>query len=125
MMHWPFSFSFFSSLFQGAGLPVKLSGYGVGMRGCYGDPDDMHGLPGGIDEGILVVMRWNLRKVFVDLEGQSLPQRTCKDNSDKAFGDCSIPQEKTNSEINAELEISDASCDDVPKPNSARLQIRN
>ncbi|GAB4844127.1 hypothetical protein Ancab_037434 [Ancistrocladus abbreviatus] len=32
---------------------------------------------------------------------------TCKDNQDKAFADCSIPQEKSNEEINAELEISD------------------
>lgn len=49
---------FFFSLFQGAGLPVKLSGYGVGMRGSYGGPDDMHGLPGEIDEGILEVSRY-------------------------------------------------------------------
>ncbi|PON60140.1 Methyltransferase [Parasponia andersonii] len=34
---------------------------------------------------------------------------TCKDNKDKAFADCSIPQEKSNAEINAELELSDAS----------------
>lgn len=34
---------------------------------------------------------------------------TCKDNLDKAFADCLIPQEKSNAEINAELEISDAS----------------
>ncbi|GAB4862111.1 hypothetical protein Ancab_037363 [Ancistrocladus abbreviatus] len=32
---------------------------------------------------------------------------TCKDNQDKAFADCSIPQEMSNAEINAELEISD------------------
>jgi len=31
---------------------------------------------------------------------------------DKSFADCSIPQEKSNSEINAELEISDASCEE-------------
>ncbi|KAL5993096.1 hypothetical protein ACLOJK_014017 [Asimina triloba] len=37
---------------------------------------------------------------------------TCKDNLDKAFADCLIPQEKTNAEINAELEISDASCEE-------------
>ncbi|XP_042475945.1 histone-lysine N-methyltransferase ASHH2-like isoform X2 [Macadamia integrifolia] len=36
----------------------------------------------------------------------------CKDNADKAFSDCSIPQEKSNAEINAELEISDASCEE-------------
>uniref|UniRef100_A0A803L775 Histone-lysine N-methyltransferase ASHH2 n=1 Tax=Chenopodium quinoa TaxID=63459 RepID=A0A803L775_CHEQI len=32
---------------------------------------------------------------------------TCKDNQDQAFADCSIPQEKSNAEINAELQISD------------------
>ncbi|GLU00957.1 hypothetical protein SLE2022_182900 [Rubroshorea leprosula] len=31
----------------------------------------------------------------------------CKDNMDKAFGDCSIPQEKSNGDINAELGLSD------------------
>ncbi|XP_062099461.1 histone-lysine N-methyltransferase ASHH2 isoform X2 [Humulus lupulus] len=34
---------------------------------------------------------------------------TCKDNMDKSFADCSIPQEKSNADINAELELSDAS----------------
>ncbi|XP_028078340.1 histone-lysine N-methyltransferase ASHH2-like [Camellia sinensis] len=37
---------------------------------------------------------------------------TCKDNMDKGFSGCSIPQEKSNAEINAELEISDASCEE-------------
>ncbi|KAG8389773.1 hypothetical protein BUALT_Bualt01G0013400 [Buddleja alternifolia] len=32
---------------------------------------------------------------------------TCKNNTDKDFAACSIPQEKSNSEINKELEISD------------------
>lgn len=32
---------------------------------------------------------------------------TCKDNQDQAFADCSIRQEKSNAEINAELQISD------------------
>ncbi|XP_074280193.1 uncharacterized protein LOC141605369 [Silene latifolia] len=32
---------------------------------------------------------------------------TCKDNQDQAFADCSIPQEKSNAAINAELQISD------------------
>ncbi|KAK1361420.1 histone-lysine N-methyltransferase ASHH2-like [Heracleum sosnowskyi] len=36
----------------------------------------------------------------------------CKDNADKDFADCSIPQEKSNAEINAELDISDASCEE-------------
>lgn len=34
---------------------------------------------------------------------------TCKDNVDKALADCSTPQEKSNADINAELELSDAS----------------
>lgn len=38
--------------------------------------------------------------------------RTCQDNTDKDFADCSIPQEKSNSEINEELEISDGSCEE-------------
>lgn len=33
--------------------------------------------------------------------------RACKDNQDQAFADCSIPQEKSNAEINADLQISD------------------
>ncbi|XP_057490499.1 histone-lysine N-methyltransferase ASHH2-like [Actinidia eriantha] len=52
---------------------------------------------------------------------------TCKDNMDKGFADCSIPQEKSNSEINAELEISDASCEEDgsnSRSNSKRLEPR-
>lgn len=43
----------------------------------------------------------------------------CKDNFDTAFADCSIPQEKSNAEINAELGISDADEDayDIPSKN--------
>ncbi|KAL2497169.1 histone methyltransferase [Abeliophyllum distichum] len=37
---------------------------------------------------------------------------TCTDNKDKNFADCSIPQEKSNAEINKELDISDASCEE-------------
>ncbi|KAL2519978.1 histone-lysine N-methyltransferase ASHH2 [Forsythia ovata] len=37
---------------------------------------------------------------------------TCKDNKDKNFADCSIPQEKSDAEINKELDISDASCEE-------------
>ncbi|XP_038700812.1 uncharacterized protein LOC119997711 [Tripterygium wilfordii] len=33
---------------------------------------------------------------------------SCKDNMDKAFADCTIPQEKSNADINAELGILDA-----------------
>ncbi|KAL3641727.1 hypothetical protein CASFOL_012542 [Castilleja foliolosa] len=48
---------------------------------------------------------------------------TCKDNTDTDFADCSIPQEKSNSEINAELEISDAeedACDPLRTSNQNR-----
>lgn len=41
-----------------------------------------------------------------------LHQRVCKDNMDKEYADCSIPQEKSNADINAELDISDASCEE-------------
>ncbi|KAI9113137.1 hypothetical protein K1719_015662 [Acacia pycnantha] len=37
---------------------------------------------------------------------------TCKDSNEKAFSDCSTPQEKSNAEINAELGLSDASGDE-------------
>lgn len=36
---------------------------------------------------------------------------------DYDFADCSIPQEKSNSDINEELEISDASCDEDAHDN--------
>ncbi|KAK6939929.1 SET domain [Dillenia turbinata] len=53
---------------------------------------------------------------------------TCKDNLDEAFADCSVSQEKSNAEINRELEISDASCDedayDTPL-NYRGLECRN
>ncbi|KAA8538399.1 hypothetical protein F0562_028055 [Nyssa sinensis] len=52
----------------------------------------------------------------------------CKDNTDKAFTDCSTPQEKSNSEINAELEISDASCEEDTcdaRLNSKRLEQKH
>ncbi|XP_047340625.1 histone-lysine N-methyltransferase ASHH2-like isoform X2 [Impatiens glandulifera] len=39
---------------------------------------------------------------------------TCKDNMDKEYADCSVPQEKSNDDINEELEISDASCGEDP-----------
>lgn len=46
----------------------------------------------------------------------------CKDNLDKTFGDCSIPQEKSNADINEELELSDASCEeDACNNNNTRM----
>ncbi|KAL9245134.1 hypothetical protein vseg_018819 [Gypsophila vaccaria] len=44
---------------------------------------------------------------LADVIEETNGQWTCKDNQDQAFADCSIPQEKSNSEINAELQISD------------------
>ncbi|KAF5199229.1 Histone-lysine n-methyltransferase ashh2 [Thalictrum thalictroides] len=52
---------------------------------------------------------------------------TCKDNMDKAFADCSIPQEKSNAEINAELEISEASGEEDASyayPVSKRFEVK-
>ncbi|KAJ9166708.1 hypothetical protein P3X46_021417 [Hevea brasiliensis] len=56
---------------------------------------------------------------LVDSIGQTNCQWICKDNMDTAFGDCSIPQEKSNAEINAELGLSDADEDayDIPSKN--------
>lgn len=51
---------------------------------------------------------------------------TCKDNTDVAFADCSIPQEKSNADINAELDISDASCEEdegTARPNYKELGL--
>lgn len=42
----------------------------------------------------------------------SFLQRICKDNLDKRFADCLIPQEMSNADINAELDLSDYSCED-------------
>uniref|UniRef100_A0ACD5TWX9 Uncharacterized protein n=1 Tax=Avena sativa TaxID=4498 RepID=A0ACD5TWX9_AVESA len=50
---------------------------------------------------------------FADIIGKTNCRWTCKDNKDKTFSDCSIPQEKTNAEINAELDLSDASADEA------------
>uniref|UniRef100_A0A2P2L0A5 Histone-lysine N-methyltransferase ASHH2 n=1 Tax=Rhizophora mucronata TaxID=61149 RepID=A0A2P2L0A5_RHIMU len=45
---------------------------------------------------------------LVDSIGQTNCKWICMDNMDKAYADCSIPQEKANEEINAELGLSDA-----------------
>ncbi|KAF7829798.1 histone-lysine N-methyltransferase ASHH2 isoform X1 [Senna tora] len=52
------------------------------------------------------------RRIPVELADQIEETKctwTCKDSNDKAFADCSIPQEKSNAEINAELGLSDGS----------------
>ncbi|GKU98461.1 hypothetical protein SLEP1_g11466 [Rubroshorea leprosula] len=51
-------------------------------------------------------------------------QWICTDNMDKAFADCSIPQEKSNADINAELGLSDPDEDDGHL-NYKRLEYRN
>ncbi|XP_019702782.1 uncharacterized protein [Elaeis guineensis] len=57
--------------------------------------------------------KWRcISAALADIIDETNCRWTCKDNTDKAFADCSILQEKTNAEINAELEISDVSCDE-------------
>ncbi|KAG8059003.1 hypothetical protein GUJ93_ZPchr0002g26517, partial [Zizania palustris] len=55
---------------------------------------------------------------LADIIGETNSRWTCKENGDKNFADCSIPQEKTNAEINAELELSDASADEASRTPS-------
>ncbi|CAN0928431.1 Histone-lysine N-methyltransferase ASHH2 [Linum grandiflorum] len=69
------------------------------------------------------------RRIPVELVqtiGQNDQIWTCKDNVEKEYADCSIPQEKSNSEINAELGISDGDEDafDIPL-NSKGLESRH
>ncbi|KAJ1387368.1 Zinc finger, CW-type [Sesbania bispinosa] len=54
--------------------------------------------------------KWRrIQAVLADRIDETNCNWTCKDSSDKEFADCSIPQEKSNAEINAELGLSDAS----------------
>ncbi|KAL5208403.1 hypothetical protein ABZP36_032838 [Zizania latifolia] len=55
---------------------------------------------------------------LADIIGETNSRWTCKENGDKNFSDCSIPQEKTNAEINAELELSEASADEASRTPS-------
>ncbi|CAM0945682.1 unnamed protein product [Alopecurus aequalis] len=55
---------------------------------------------------------------LADSIGKTNCRWTCKNNQDKTFADCSIPQEKTNAEINAELDLSDASADEADNDGS-------
>uniref|UniRef100_A0A804PJV2 Histone-lysine N-methyltransferase ASHH2 n=2 Tax=Zea mays TaxID=4577 RepID=A0A804PJV2_MAIZE len=55
---------------------------------------------------------------LADVIGETNCRWTCKDNGDKTFADCSIPQEKSNAEINAELDLSDASADEADNGGS-------
>ncbi|KAL3513728.1 hypothetical protein ACH5RR_026445 [Cinchona calisaya] len=49
---------------------------------------------------------------LADLIRETNRSWVCKDNMDKDFADCSVPQEKSDADINAELDISDASCEE-------------
>ncbi|CAN4121109.1 unnamed protein product [Withania somnifera] len=54
--------------------------------------------------------KWRrIASVLADQIEETNCKWTCKDNLDRDLADCLIAQEKSNSEINAELEISDAS----------------
>ncbi|CAN1176033.1 Histone-lysine N-methyltransferase ASHH2 [Linum perenne] len=68
------------------------------------------------------------RRIPVELVqtiGQNDQRWTCTDNVDKEYADCSIPQEKSNSEINAELGISDGDEDSFDIPlNSKGLESK-
>ncbi|CAM6092174.1 unnamed protein product [Calypogeia fissa] len=46
---------------------------------------------------------------LADLIESTNARWSCRENPDKVFQDCSVPQEKSNAEINAELEISEVS----------------
>nr|CAB3450032.1 unnamed protein product [Digitaria exilis] len=60
---------------------------------------------------------------LVDAIGET--RWTCMDNEDKAFANCSIPQEKTNAEINAELDLSDVSADEADNSASnSRVAVK-
>lgn len=57
--------------------------------------------------------KWRrISAVLADAINSTECRWTCKENMDKTFADCSIPQEKSNADINAELELSDVSGDE-------------
>lgn len=51
--------------------------------------------------------------------------RSCSENPNREYADCSIPQEKTNAEINRELDISENSvcgeADDMDATGDSKL----
>ncbi|KAI4387974.1 hypothetical protein MLD38_000356 [Melastoma candidum] len=55
-------------------------------------------------------LKWRRISVaLADLIEDTNSSWTCKENLDRNFAHCSVPQEKSNAEINEELELSDAS----------------
>ncbi|KAG6736275.1 hypothetical protein POTOM_060981 [Populus tomentosa] len=64
-------------------------------------------------------LKWRRIPVrLVESISQTHCQWICKDNMNKAFADCSFPQEKSNAEINAELGISDVDEDGCDAPSN-------
>ncbi|CAA2991987.1 histone-lysine N-methyltransferase ASHH2-like [Olea europaea subsp. europaea] len=84
--------------------------------------NSLQSLPGGAKDQYVPRDAWGrcddchqwrrIPATLADLIGDPNYKWTCKDNKDKDFADCSIPQEKSNIEINEELGISDGSCED-------------
>ncbi|KAE9603949.1 putative histone-lysine N-methyltransferase chromatin remodeling SET family [Lupinus albus] len=62
--------------------------------------------------------------VLADLINETNGTWTCNDNGDKAFADCTIPQEMSNAEINFELGISDEEDAYEDSKNYKQLEYR-
>ncbi|KAK1279739.1 Histone-lysine N-methyltransferase ASHH2 [Acorus gramineus] len=66
--------------------------------------------------------KWRrIPNVLVDVIGQTDSKWTCKDNTDKDYADCSVPQEMSDEDINLELGIPNTSCED----NSCIVQLNS
>ncbi|KAK1302004.1 Histone-lysine N-methyltransferase ASHH2 [Acorus calamus] len=66
--------------------------------------------------------KWRrIPNVLVDVIGQNDSKWTCKDNTDKDYADCSVPQEMSDEDINLELGIPNTSCED----NSCIVQLNS
>ncbi|KAH7860815.1 hypothetical protein Vadar_018367 [Vaccinium darrowii] len=74
-------------------------------------------------------LKWRrIPATLADLINETNGKWICQDNMDQVFADCSVPQEMSNSEINAELQISDASCGEDASDaylNSKRLEPKH
>ncbi|KAK7861250.1 histone-lysine n-methyltransferase ashh2 [Quercus suber] len=101
----------------------KVDGIGKATTGddtAVTNKSDLEMVRGGLEEQLLPPRKawvlcddchkWRrIPAVLADFIEKTNCTWTCKDNLDKAFAACSIPQEKSNAEINVELDISDAS----------------
>ncbi|KAF7140873.1 hypothetical protein RHSIM_Rhsim06G0088400 [Rhododendron simsii] len=74
-------------------------------------------------------LKWRrIPATLADVINETNGRWICHDNMDKGFADCSIAQEMSNSEINAELQISDVSCGEDGSDahlNSNRLESKH